>query len=209
MKQTLLLLFTFSAITGYTFGQSSDTLKTKVLKEAEIGVCAIQTQILSKEFYGINWNIKYFPNKRIGTGAYITFSQKKISDTFTYSIKKPIIDYYEIGWTNQYNFLKTKRVQIDISLINALSMSRLGDNAFKERYHKYMAKEVATNYFYTLAPGAGFAFKLISTNDGAGIWLTAETNYRFVFGSSKYAITKQFSGYLFGIGISIRRFTDD
>ncbi|MGI8952230.1 MAG: hypothetical protein ACR2FN_11685 [Chitinophagaceae bacterium] len=209
MKRTLILLICLSAIKAYSFAQSSDTLKTKVSKDVGIDLYAVQTPLLSKKFYGVNWNIKYFPTERIGTGVYITFSQKKIGDTFTYSIGKPIIYYYEIGWINQYNFLQTDRMRVNINLINGLSVSRLGDNAIKEKRYKYRPKEVATNYFYLLEPGAGFSFKLISNNQDADLWLTAETNYRFVFGSSKYATTKQFSGYLFGIGISIIGFTDE
>lgn len=95
------------------------------------------------------------------------------------------------------------------SLINGLSMARLGDNAIKERRHKYRPKEVATNYFYTLEPGAGFSFKLTSNHQDADFWLTAETNYRFLFGDSKYATTKEFSGYLFAIGISLIGYTTE
>ena len=191
-----------------SFGQTNDTAINKKSKVAEVNLSIINTQMLSQQFYGINWKIKYFPTNRIGTGVYITVFKKKISDTFTYSIKEPVINFYEFGWTNQYNFLKTNGMQAGINLINALSMSRLGDNAVKEKYHKYMAKEVSTNYYYTLEPGADFTFKLISTKQNEGIWLTAETNYRFVFGKSKYATTKQFSGYSFGIGISVKQFTD-
>lgn len=205
MKQALIYFIYLLAIKTCAFGQFSDTSISKHSKEAEVNLSVTNTQIFSQQFYGINWNIKYFLTNRIGTGVYITVFKKKISDTFTYSIKQPVIYFYELGWTNKYNFLRTNSVQFDICLINALSMSRLGENAIKEKYHKYMAKEISTNYFYALEPGAGFAFKLISSE---GIWLTAETNYYFVFGVSKYATTKQFSGYSFGIGISVKQFTN-
>jgi len=208
MKKALIYFICLLTIKTSSFGQTSDTTINKNSKEVEVNLSIINTKILSQQFYGINWKIKYFPTDRLGTGVYITVFQKKISDTFTYSIKEPVIDFYEFGWTNQYNFFKTNGVQAGINLINALSMSRLGDNAVKEKYHKYMSKEVSTNYYYTLQPGAYFAFKLISTKQNGGIWLTAETNYRFVFGKSKYAATKQFSGYSFGIGISVKHSTD-
>ncbi|MFI5187501.1 MAG: hypothetical protein ACHQF0_12290 [Chitinophagales bacterium] len=209
MKRSFTYLTFFFAISSFTYGQSADTLKNKTSKAAEINVSAINTQLLSGKFYGINWNIKYFPTKRFATGAFIVFSQKKISDTFSFSIEKPIIYYYEIGWANQFDLLKTDRTQINISLVNALSVSRLGDNAHKERIHKNSAKEIATNYFYAFEPGGGFGIKLFSAGQNGDIWLTAETNYRFVAGKSKYAATKQFSGYLFSLGISVIGFPDN
>jgi len=209
MKRTLILLICLFQVLDFTFGQSSDSLKTKASKEFAIGLTAIQTSLVSKRFYGINYNIKYFPTKRFGTGAYIIFSQKKISDTFTYSIKKPIIQFYEIGWTNQYNFLQSSKVRMNISLVNGFSQVRLGDNAFNEKNHKYPPKEISSNYFYTLEPGSSFSCKLISSKDNADFWLTAAASYRFVFGDTKFGMTKDFSGYLFGIGISIIGLVDD
>ena len=50
-----------------TFGQSNDSLKSKNAKEFEIKLGVIQSSFLAKNFYGINWNIKYFPSKRFGT----------------------------------------------------------------------------------------------------------------------------------------------
>jgi hypothetical protein len=93
-------------------------------------------------------------------------------------------------------------VRLNISLTNGFSQSRLGDNAIKEREHKNMSKEIASNYFYSLEPGTGISIRLTSNND-TDIWLTSEAGFRFVFGRSKYSMTNEFSGYLFGVGLSI------
>jgi hypothetical protein len=209
MKQSLLLFFFLLQITTFTFGQLNHNVKTKSVKEYNFDVGAIQTSIMAKNFYGVNFNLKYFPTKRIGTGAYIIFSQRNISDTFTYSIQKPIIQFYEIGWTNQYSFLHTSKLRMSISLVNGFSQARLGDNAIKEKRHKYAPKEISSNFFYSLEPGSSFSCKLISIGDNANLWLTAAANYRFVFGNTKYGMTKDFSGYLFSVGISIIGFDDD
>lgn len=199
MKQTLILLICLFEITDFTFGQSSDSLKTKVSEEVAIGSSIVQTSLLSKKFYGISVDIKDSPSKRIGNGLCFFFCDKKISDTFGYRIQKPIVEYAEIKWINQYNFLQKNRMRMNISLINGLSIAWLVDDAIRVNNH---SKEIARNYFYLLEPGAGFSFKLVSNNSHKkNLWLTAETNYRFVFGHSKFGSTKQFSSYLFGIGI--------
>ncbi len=203
MKQTLIFVFCLFQFLDFTYGQSSDSLGAKGQKEFAIGLNGIQTSLLSKKNYGINFTMIYFPRKRIGTGIYLTASQKKISDTFSYPVKKPIIQFYEIGWINQYDFLQTSKLRMNISLVNGLSQVKLGDNAFKERRHKYAPKEISSNYFFTVEPGSSFSYKFISDKGNADFWLTAAANYRFVFGDPKYGNIKDFSGYLFRIGVSI------
>lgn len=162
MKQILLVLFFLFQLTKFTYGQPSDSSQIKASKECAIELSGIQTSLLSKSFYGINYNIKYFPGKRFGTGAYIIFSPKRISDTFSYSIKKPIVQFFEIGWINQYNILQTNKLRMNISLVNGFSQVRLGDNAIKEKIHKYAPKEIASNFFYVIEPGSSISYKLIS-----------------------------------------------
>lgn len=203
MKQILLVLFSLFQFTEFTYGQPSDSSQTKASKEGAIEFSAIQTSLLSKSFYGINFNMKYFPCKRFGTGTYIIVSQKRISDTFSYSIKKPIIQFVEIGWINQYNILQTNKLRMNISLVNAFSQVRLGDNEFKEKIHKYAPKEIASNFFYVIEPGSSIYYKLILGKGNADLWLTAGASHRFVFGKTKFGMTKDFSGYLFSIGVSV------
>jgi hypothetical protein len=45
---------------------------------------------------------------------------------------------------------------MDISLINALSQARLGDNAIKEKRHKYAPKELHPTIFTALNPAPAF-----------------------------------------------------
>jgi hypothetical protein len=212
MKRVFTLIFLIIDFVPFIFGQDNDSLKNTAQKESSIDLCGVQTTVLSKDFYGFNFDFKYFPIKRIGTGLYVTYTQSKITDTFTYRIGKPVLDFYEIGWTNQYDILITEKVRIAVNLNNAISVARLGDDAIMERRrarygYTYVPKEIATNYYYLLEPGADFSYKLFSFNHVPDVFITAKTKYRFLFGNSKYATTKQFSDYLFGIGISLIGYT--
>jgi hypothetical protein len=94
---------------AFTYAQPTTGTNTSSSKEAAIELNVIQTSLVSYKASGINFNIKYFPRKRFATGAYLLYATKKIPETFTYSIARRIIQFYEIGWTNQYNFLLTNR----------------------------------------------------------------------------------------------------
>ena len=214
MKRLFMLLICLTGFACLTFAQKKDSLKNKTSKEIAFDVSAILTPVLSKNFYGFNSDIKYSPIKKLATGLYFAYAGKKIADTFTYSISKPLINYYEVGWINQYNFLQTDKVRMNVNLNNGISIARLGDDAIKvkqyTRYgYTYVAKEIATNFYYLLEPGADFSLKLFSFNHDPNLWLTTKIKYRFLFGDTKYATTKQFSGYLFAIGFSLTGYTTD
>ena len=214
MKRVSILIIFVTCFVPLTFGQLNTSSRNAIPKESAVDLCGVLTSVLAKNFCGFNFDLKYFPIKRIGTGLYFTYAKKKINNTFTYTIGKPIIGCYEIGWINQYNFLQTEKVRVAVDLNNGVSIARLGDDAIKEKRrarfgYTYISKEVATNYYYLLEPGADFSFRLFSFNHSPDIWVTTKTKYRFLFGSSQYGTTKQFSGYLFGIGISLIGYTTE
>jgi hypothetical protein len=210
LSLSIILLLTTIVVCG----QTNDSLNKKTKHEAAFDICAIYTPILSHNFYGLNLDMKYYPEKKYATGLYISCTEKKINDTFTYSIGQPILYNYEMGWINQYDFVHTDRARINVNLNNGLAMFRLGDNDIKEKYrtrygYGYRPKEIATNYYYLLEPGIDVSYRLFSNNHYPDFYLTAEAKYRFLFGNSKYGSTNQFSNYLIAVGVSIIGFTDD
>lgn len=206
MKQSLLFFLLVILLSTFSFGQSTPGSNPKNTKEFSFDAAFVQTPVLSKKAYGVNFNLEYFFTKRIATGIYFLYAQKRIADTFAYSIKKPIIQFYEAGWITQYDLLQTDRLRININLVNGFSQARLGDNAIKEKRLKNAPKEIASNFFYSLEPGSSISYRLTSTHHNADLWLTAATNYRFAFGNTRYALPKDFSGYTAGIGVSLRGF---
>jgi hypothetical protein len=207
----LIVIFTFSTT---ILGQTTDSLKSKIKHEASFDFGTFYTSVLSKNFYGCNIDFKYYPYEKIATGICFSMTEKKIADTFSYSIGQPLLNYYEFGWINQYDVVHKNIIRIGINLNNGIVISRLGDNSEKERYwtnysYRYRAKEVATNYFYLFQPGLDISFRLFSNNHYPDFYLTTKAKYRFVFGDSKYGQLSDYSNYYFGLGLSIIGFTDE
>lgn len=204
MKCILTLLIVL-LMTGAS-AQTADTLGKVHQRDLEVGFSSVTTTLLGSRLWGVNPNLKYFPDRHWGIGIYAAGLQRKIPDTFRYSIKSPVINYSEIGILNQLNLAGTQKAECHISLLNAFASSRLGDAFEKKQYGRYrMAKEIETSYFYTLEPGAGLSFRIIPLRSFGGIWLTADAQYRFAFGNSEYAAARQFRGWSFGLGISVKR----
>lgn len=195
-------------------GQTIDNHEQKRKHEASFDLGAFYTPTLDNHLYGANIDVKYYVYPKIATGLSLSIGQRKITDTFSYSIHQPLLNYYEIGWINQYDLLRSDVVRIGINLNNGIAISRLGDNAEKERYstrygYSYRAKKVATDYFYLLQPGIDASFRLFSNQHTPDVYITTKAKYRFVFGDNQYGQATDFSNYYFAVGISIIGFTDD
>ncbi len=86
-----------------------------------------------RDFTGI-FGFKILPRQRWATGLSFSLVGRKITDNFTYSIGQPLVDFYEIGWVNQYDIIQKDKIRLGVSLNNGVVISRLGDNAEKEKY---------------------------------------------------------------------------
>ena len=83
-----------------------DSINTKPFPEFSLGAGAVNTSILQKGFYGAYLDLKYYPVQRWATGLSFSLVGRKIEDTFSYPIGQPLLDFYEIGWINQYNIVQ-------------------------------------------------------------------------------------------------------
>lgn len=208
MLKHFLLSTIFLANYILVLGQENDSLLKKHNYNFSIDIGALRTPVLSKNFYGLYISVKYYPLKRYATGIDLSFSEKKIIDTFSYSIKKPLLDFYEFSWTNQFDFIQSKRIRMGLNVNNGLAVARLGDNSIKETYYteygpEEKPKKVAANYFYLLEPGMDLSIKLFHIKRFSDFYLTSKAKYRFLFGNCKFAQLSDFSGYYFGLGVSL------
>jgi hypothetical protein len=208
MKKLTTLIAILFVNSMICLAQEADSLKSKLHGGVSMQIGAIYTPLLSQNFYGMSFDIKYYPKKRFATGFEMSISEKKISDTFSYSIQKPILDFIEFGWINQYDILQSKHLRLGINLNNGIAISRLGDNTEKETYYteygyEEIPKKVASNYFYLLEPGVDFSLRLFSIKNGPDFYLTSKAKYRFVFGKTNYGNEKDFINYYFGIGLTL------
>ncbi len=196
-------------------GQDIDSLAVQPRRKHEVSfdVQFVGTSILSRTFLGASTDVKYYPFERLATGISFVITGRKIPETFTYQIDKPTIEYYEFGWVNQYDLLQKERFRVGVFLNNGVSISRLGDDADREKYYtrygtQYRAKKIATNYFYLVQPGIDFSVRIFGENHAPDFYLNAKARYRWVVGNEKYGERNDFNGYLLGFGLQLIGFAE-
>lgn len=191
-----------------TNAQKADSKNAEPPSGFSLGIGAVNTSFVQKSFFGAYLDLKYYAAQRWATGLSLSIAQRKITDTFSYSIGQPLLTFYEIGWVNQYDFFQKDNLRIGLSLNNGMAIARLGDNTQKERYrtrygYQKRAKEIETNYLYLLQPGLDISYKVYSDKDGLDIYATSKAQYRVVLGNPKFGQTNDFSNYWLGAGITI------
>lgn len=212
MKHFLLLIaiaFSYPLIGN---AQVSDTIKQK--NEISFDFTGFTTPLLTKTFFGGSIDIKYYPTRKWATGLDFSGAQKIINNTYNYAMGTPIINYYEIGWVNQYDFIQKDKLRLGATLNNGIAISVLGDNDDRvRRYGKYrtvyVPRKIATNNLYIIEPGLSACYRLYSNKHYPDYYLTTQAKYRFAFGGTKYANLSDFSGSYIGLGISIIGFMQD
>jgi len=206
MKQFIL----FSAIVFFgalsVKAQESDSNTER--HEVSFDFTGFTSPLLTKVFFGGNMNTKYYPTKKWATGVDFSFAQKKIENTFNYPMGTPIINYYEIGWINQYDFVQTDKFRLGATLNNGIAISCLGDNDDRvpknRRYGTvYVPRGIATDNLYIIEPGFAATYCVYSEKHEPDIYLTTVAKYRFAFGGAKYGDVSDFNGSYIGVGISL------
>ena len=212
MKHFLLLIVLTFSCTHTVKAQVSDTIKQK--NEMSFDFTGFTTPLLTKTFLGGSIDIKYYPTKKWATGLDFSGAQKIINNTYNYAMGTPIINYYEIGWVNQYDFVQTDKLRLGASLNNGIAISVLGDNDDRvRRYGRYgnvyVPRKIATNNLYIIEPGFSASYRLYSNNHYPDFYLTTQAKYRFAIGGTKYADLSDFNGSYIGLGISIIGFMQE
>lgn len=165
-------------------------------------------KVLNSIFWGGGFSIKYYPQKKWSTGLLLWGAGKRTVDTFGFSIRRPVLNYYTIGWINSFDLVQKNSWRTGISLTNGMAISELRDKAQTEklrtRYgYRDVPKRIATNYYYLLEPGVNVSVKLVSNNHNPDFYLTGGAKYRLLFGNSRFGTPDVFSGLVFSLGLSL------
>jgi len=212
MKTFFRAIVTLISFSTLGLGQNGDSSTFK-FGEASLDIGAFYTPFRSTDLFGLNCDFKVYPIRRFATGFSASITNKRINDSFQYSVGKPYLYFNEFCWINQYNIVQADRIRIGINVNNGILVSQLGDNDVKVKYwtkygYSERAKTVATNYFYVIEPGIDISLKLFSNKHDPDIYLTAKAKYRAAFGDAKFGGQSDYNNYYIGASVSIMGFTN-
>ncbi len=133
MKKVIIIIFALFA-SAISYGVDSEEYLIGVKPEFVFELGGAFAPVLSYNFFGVSVDVKYYPKPRFATGINVSWLGKNISETFSYDIEKPYLNYTVIGWINQYDLFQKERIRVNLNINNGLAVSQLADNDVKETY---------------------------------------------------------------------------
>jgi hypothetical protein len=208
MKRNLLTLLLIAKVFYSFCAGITDSINLVPKHYYDVGPAIGFTPIISKQAFSFDCHLEYSPVKHFYTGAFIVVTGRQTADSFGFTVKKPIVQFYEIGWINQYNVVETNKFRAGLNITNAFAQARLGDSAIKERQHKNRPKEITSNYLYCPEAGCRMYYKLSHEKESTHVWITADAGYRFAIGHFTFGNAGDFAGPHVNLGISMIGFDD-
>jgi hypothetical protein len=72
-------------------------------REITLYMFALNAKLTGNHLWGGGFEIKLYLKNKWSTGVLLAIAGRRISDTFSFSIAKPVVSYAEMGWLNQYD----------------------------------------------------------------------------------------------------------
>lgn len=196
---------TYAAITA-------DTRASR--QEISFYIFALNTKLAGNHLWGGGLEMKVYLKSKWSTGIFLGIAGRGITDTFTFSIARPVVSYVETGWVNQYDIIQKDRLRIGLQLATNFGFAELRDKAQKVRErtrygYRDLPKKVAVNPYYIAAPGLDISLKVKSISNAPDIFITANSKYRLAIGNWHFGPKDAFLGPLFSIGISLIGYSDE
>ncbi|MEK7255633.1 MAG: hypothetical protein AAB316_12870 [Bacteroidota bacterium] len=213
MKQLSIFLFLHVFAVSISSGQvkkliATDLLKQNVRHDFAIGFGNFIGE--PSRFYV--YNLKGFPNERVGTGFHVAGIYRKNSASFGLQAVEPLFSLTDIGWTNQVNFLQNRRFSLGMEAVVGAAIATLSDNAEKETRQVFFStgegigyvqeveepKVVERSTFFLFKPSLNASVRLFEY-----LRLQARGNYRFLAGRSKFGSRSEMDGWMFDAGVAL------
>jgi hypothetical protein len=196
------------AVTYAAFAERSN----KSRHEMSVAIYLNNTNLADHRLWGLGLDLVYFLSPKFATGIYLNGAGGNMTDSFSFSVIKPYVTGFDIGWLNRYMVVKTGGVRTGIGLLTGLAVSTLSDKGIIEKVktrfgYKNRAKKISENYHFLLEPTLDLSVKLFSdSRQDLGVYLTAKTGYRLAVGAPQFGSNGMFSGYFFTAGVTIGGF---
>ena len=183
-------------------------------QEISLYMFALKTKLTENHLWGGGFEIRLYLKNKWSTGIFLGVAGRRITDTFTFSIAKPVVSYAEMGWLNQYDIIQKDKFRVGLQLATNFGFAELRDKAQKVRErtrygYRDLPKKVAVNTYYIAAPGLDISLKLKSISNSPDIFLTANSKYRMAVGNRRFGPKDALLGPLFSIGVSFIGYSDE
>jgi hypothetical protein len=206
-KRFATFLLLVAAAAGLSAQETQQPPKA-ILHDGTAYLGTFYTPMLEEHFIGAAFSVKGYLAKRYAAGFSMSYSYHRTTNAFEKPAGSPVLDYFEWGVEQQYDFVQRSRLRIGASLNNGLGMVQLSDwdsviQYVTPRGLRNRAKPVATNYFYQVQPGIDVAVRCTSAENAVALYVTGKVKYNIMIGYPRFGTTSDFCKPYFGVGLML------
>lgn len=166
------------------------------------------TPMLGEQFIGPAFSVKGYLAQRYAVGFSMSYAYRKTNNNFEKPAGSPVLDYFEWGIEQQYDFIRRSRLRMGVSLNNGLGMVQLSDWDSVVKYItvrgvRDRALPISTNYFYQVQPGLDVSVRCTSAEKPVALYITGKVKYNIMIGYPRFGATSDFCKTYFGLGLMV------
>jgi hypothetical protein len=207
MKKRLLILLLVCSAAGVSAQEEQQPPKV-ILHDGSAFLGSFYTPMLGEPFIGGAFSVKGYLSKRYAVGFSMSYAYRETPRNFEKPAGSPVLDYFEWGIEQQYDFVQRSRLRAGASLNNGIGMVQLSDwdsviQYVTSRGLRDRAKPVSTNYFYQVQPGLDVAVRCTSGEKPMALYITGKVKYNIMIGPTRFGTTSDFCKPYFGLGLML------
>lgn len=207
MKKTLATLLLVCTAAGAPAQEAEQPPKI-ILHDGTAYFGSFYTPMLGEHFIGAAFSVKGYLAKRYAVGFSMSYSYHRTTNAFEKPAGSPVLDYFEWGIEQQYDFVQRSRLRMGASLNNGLGMVQLSDwdsvvQYVTSRGLRDRALPISTNYFYQVQPGLDVAVRCTSAENAVALYITGKVKYNIMIGYPRFGTTADFCKPYFGLGLML------
>lgn len=175
--------------------------------------------VLKAHQFGLDFTGRYYVSENLSLGLGFAYSSKKYRDGFGYETDRTLTHNVLLNSVVQYDFLNNENISVGAYLLNGVSIITLRDsNDTKTRevteeidgiwYTREVEvpKRLNRDAFYVITPGLDFSVKVANLDPefDTKMYITSRIGYQMAFGNQDFATAKNYTDFVFSLGITIR-----
>jgi len=180
-----------------------------------IGASAIPNFTTHK--LGVDVSARYFFADAFSVGAHFSTVNPKFNDGFGFDTDRTLINIYSFSIPLQYDIVNTDRLILGFGLSNGALLNVLRNMNESKEVVQYdpdtgtgtsiqLPRRLKNDSYYTLTPFAEVSVKFleIDQKESTQFFVTGKVGYQNAFGDGYFSNAKDFSDFVFSLGITVK-----
>lgn len=208
MKKRFATFFLLVCTAAAVSAQEEEQPKKIILHDGSAYFGAFYTPMLGELFIGPAFSVKGYLAQRYAVGFSMSYAYHRTTNAFEKPVGSPVLDYFEWGVEQQYDFIQGNRLRMGASLNNGLGMVQLSDWDSVVQYTtvrgvRDRALPISTNYFYQVQPGLDVSVRCTPAENPIALYITGKVKYNIMIGYPRFGTTSDYCKPYFGLGLML------